>query len=136
MNNNEPMDKWWLDSVVTSACDEIFSVGLRGQKQTTQEYRRVMALMRTITNAVTAYKTNSVYISNDDPSTNDAAEYKNSEAYPAIEKIARETMDVETLQTRMRDGLDFYDMAVWNIRKGLIAAYEAGKEAAQSAHNN
>ena len=132
MSTNEPMDKWQLDSVVTSACDEIFSIGLRGQKQTMQEYRRVMALMRTITNAVRAYKTNSVYISNDDPTTNDETEYKDNEAYLIVEKIARETMAVETFQRRWRDGLDFYDLPVWNIRKGLIAAYEAGKKSANN----
>ena len=130
MSKNTPMDKYQLDLVVSHACDEIFNIGLRGQKQTMKEYRKVMGYMRTIKNAVTAYKTNSVYITNDDPNTNDEAEYKNNEAYLAIEKIARETMDVETLQRRWRDGLDFYDMPVWDIRRGLIAVYEAGKKSA------
>ena len=44
-----------------------------------------------------------------------------------IQKIAREILDLETLETRNSDSLDFHDMAVWEIRKALEAAYEAGR---------
>jgi len=47
-----------------------------------------------------------------------------------IEKIAREILDLETLETRKMDSLDFHDMAVWEIRKALEAAYNAGKSVA------
>lgn len=49
-----------------------------------------------------------------------------------IEKIAREILRLETLETRKSDSLDFHDMAVWTIREALEAAYNAGKEAATS----
>ena len=44
-----------------------------------------------------------------------------------VEKIAREILDLETLETRKSDSLDFHDMAVWEIRKALEAAYHAGQ---------
>ena len=47
-----------------------------------------------------------------------------------IEKIAREILDLETLETRKSDSLDFHDMAVWTIREALEAAYNAGRQAA------
>lgn len=37
--------------------------------------------------------------------------------------------DIETLETRMSDHLDFYDMGVWNIKRLMRAAYEAGYKA-------
>lgn len=45
-----------------------------------------------------------------------------------INKIAREILDLETLETRNSDSLDFHDLAVWEIRKALEAAYRAGRE--------
>ena len=36
---------------------------------------------------------------------------------------------VETLETRNSDGLDFHDVAVWQIRTALQAAYDAGRSA-------
>ena len=47
-----------------------------------------------------------------------------------IAKIAREILDLETLETRKMDSLDFHDMAVWSIREALEAAYNAGRDAA------
>jgi len=41
--------------------------------------------------------------------------------------IARETLHLETLDTRRSDGLDFSDQAVWQIKAALEAAYEAGR---------
>jgi len=47
----------------------------------------------------------------------------------AVEKIAREALDLETLETRKMDGLDFKEQAVWSIKQALEAAYEAGRNA-------
>lgn len=43
-----------------------------------------------------------------------------------IERIAKEYFRVETMDTRRSDGLDFYDVAIWNIKSALTAAYMAG----------
>ena len=45
-------------------------------------------------------------------------------------KIAREILDLETLKTRNSDRLDFPEVAVWEIRDALAAAYNAGREEA------
>ena len=45
----------------------------------------------------------------------------------AIEEIAHTVLDIETLDTRNSDALDFHDLAVWSIRDALEAAYEAGR---------
>ena len=47
-----------------------------------------------------------------------------------IATIARETLSIETLDTRNSDGLDFHDVAVWSVREALEKAYAAGQEAA------
>lgn len=44
--------------------------------------------------------------------------------------IARENLDIETLQTRNRDQLDFYDVSVWSLTAALQQAYEAGQASA------
>ena len=49
----------------------------------------------------------------------------------AITRIASEVLGLETLDTRRSDSLDFHDLAVWQIRKALEAAYEAGRNAAR-----
>lgn len=43
-----------------------------------------------------------------------------------IAEIARVHLRIDTLETRMSDGLDFHDCAVWSIRAALEAAYLAG----------
>lgn len=48
-----------------------------------------------------------------------------------IEDIAREKLDVQTLETRRSDSLDFYDVAVWQLRAALEVAYRAGLAAAK-----
>jgi hypothetical protein len=40
--------------------------------------------------------------------------------------IAKKHLNIETLETRNSDSLDFHDMAVWCIKDALQAAYEAG----------
>lgn len=42
--------------------------------------------------------------------------------------IAQKHLDIETLETRSSDGLDFYDTAVWRIKDALEAAFMAGVE--------
>jgi hypothetical protein len=44
----------------------------------------------------------------------------------AIDRIAREILRLETLETRRRDRLDFHDLPIWQIRDALEAAYAAG----------
>jgi len=43
-------------------------------------------------------------------------------------QIAREHLDIETLETRKMDSLDFHDVAVWQVEKALRAAYDAGRD--------
>ena len=43
-----------------------------------------------------------------------------------ITKIAQ-AAGIETLEARNSDSLDFHDLSVWEIRKMLIDAYEAGQ---------
>ena len=47
-----------------------------------------------------------------------------------IARIARETLDIDTLETRRSDWLDFHNVAVWSVKEALAAAYEAGRRAA------
>jgi len=56
----------------------------------------------------------------------------NHPAESTLTQIAQASLDIETLETRMSDSLDFHDLAVWSIRNALIAAYEAGKVAGQA----
>ena len=45
-----------------------------------------------------------------------------------LEEIAKTVLDLQTLETRRSDSLDFHDLAVWSIREALLAAYRAGRE--------
>ena len=47
--------------------------------------------------------------------------------------IAGKILGLETLETRSRDSLDFHDLSVWQIKKALEAAFQAGAEAAGRA---
>lgn len=46
--------------------------------------------------------------------------------------IAGHYFGIETLATRNRDALDFHDIAVWNLKAALEAAYRAGRHSAKS----
>lgn len=46
-----------------------------------------------------------------------------------IESIAKEELHIETLKTRNRDNLDFYDVAVWNVQRALTKAFHEGVKA-------
>ena len=43
-----------------------------------------------------------------------------------LERIARDELSLDTLDTRNSDSLDFSDQAVWQIKKALQQAFEAG----------
>ena len=43
-----------------------------------------------------------------------------------IEQIAKKSLQIEILERQGRDSLDFHDIAVWQIRKALLDAYQAG----------
>lgn len=44
-----------------------------------------------------------------------------------LHDIATKVLGLETLETRKSDSLDFHDLAVWQIREALEAAYAAGR---------
>lgn len=44
-----------------------------------------------------------------------------------FEAIARQHLSIETLEARNHDSLDFHTVSVWEVRKALDAAYEAGR---------
>lgn len=44
-----------------------------------------------------------------------------------LEKIAREELFMETLETRMSDRLDFNEVSVWGVKRALELAFELGK---------
>lgn len=41
--------------------------------------------------------------------------------------IAQEHLDIDTLETRHSDRLDFHDIAVWRVKDALQAAFNAGQ---------
>jgi hypothetical protein len=43
-----------------------------------------------------------------------------------ITLIAKKHLDIETLETRKSDRLDFHEIAVWSLRDALEAAFKAG----------
>lgn len=47
--------------------------------------------------------------------------------------IAGEIGGIETIETRNSDGLDFHEVAIWEMVQMLSEAYEAGKAAAVKA---
>src|SRR5690606_22982718 len=44
-----------------------------------------------------------------------------------LAQIAKEHLQIETLQTRKHDALDFHTVAVWEAKSALQAAYDAGR---------
>lgn len=50
-----------------------------------------------------------------------------------ITHIASHYFGIETLATRNRDVLDFHDIAVWNLKAALEAAYRAGRYEAMNS---
>ena len=48
-----------------------------------------------------------------------------------MQQIALDHLFIETLETRNSDRMDFHEVSVWGVRSALMAAYEAGRQAAQ-----
>ena len=46
-----------------------------------------------------------------------------------LANIAATILNLETLDTRKSDRLDFHELSVWQIKKALEAAFTAGQEA-------
>lgn len=46
-----------------------------------------------------------------------------------LTEIAKKHLNLETLETRNSDSLDFHDVAVWSLKDALQEAYEAGLKA-------
>ena len=46
-----------------------------------------------------------------------------------LAEIAKKHLNLETLETRNSDSLDFHDVAVWSLKEALQEAYEAGLSA-------
>jgi hypothetical protein len=50
-----------------------------------------------------------------------------------IEKIAKDELLIENLETQFSDSLDFHNCCVASIKDALIAAFEAGRKAGKAA---
>ena len=48
------------------------------------------------------------------------------EVQDKMKEIASKYLSVETLDVQNSDDKDFHDLAVWDIERALIAAFEAG----------
>ena len=48
-----------------------------------------------------------------------------------LELIAQDHLFIDTLQTRHSDSLDFHYVSFWGVRSALMAAFEAGRQAAR-----
>lgn len=48
-----------------------------------------------------------------------------------LQQIALDHLFIETLETRHSDRLDFHEVSVWAVKSALMAAYEAGRQAAK-----
>jgi len=76
-----------------------------------------------------AAKENAMKNSNDkNARTTNRATKKRDEA---IEAIARNILEIETLAERKSDSLDFHEVSVWGLKDALLAAYELGLAAAK-----
>ncbi|EKM6406022.1 DUF6900 domain-containing protein [Pseudomonas aeruginosa] len=47
-----------------------------------------------------------------------------------LQAIALNHFFIDTLETRNSDHLDFHEVSVWAVKSALMAAYEAGRQAA------
>jgi hypothetical protein len=48
-----------------------------------------------------------------------------------LQQIALDHLFIESLVTRNSDRLDFHEVCVWAVKSALMAAYEAGQQAAK-----
>ena len=51
-----------------------------------------------------------------------------------FQQIALDHFFIDTLETRHSDRLDFHEVSVWGIQSALLAAFDAGKQAASTTH--
>lgn len=51
-----------------------------------------------------------------------------------FQQIALDHLFIDTLETRHSDCLDFHEVSVWGIKSALLAAFDAGKQAASTTH--
>ncbi len=68
---------------------------------------------------------------NSSNSTTRTTNRANKKRDEAIEAIARNILEIETLAERKRDALDFHEVSVWGLKDALLAAYELGLAAAK-----
>ena len=45
-----------------------------------------------------------------------------------LQEIAKNNLSLETLERQGSDNLDFHELAVWEIKKALLAAYQLGAQ--------
>ncbi len=48
-----------------------------------------------------------------------------------LQEIALDHLFIDTLETRNSDRLDFHEVSVWAVKSALMAAYQAGRQAAR-----
>jgi hypothetical protein len=48
-----------------------------------------------------------------------------------LQQIALDHLFIDTLETRNSDRLDFHEVSVWAVKSALMAAYQAGRQAAR-----
>mgnify|MGYP000911027433 CR=1 FL=1 len=48
-----------------------------------------------------------------------------------MQQIALDHLFIETLETRNSVRMDFHEVSVWGVKSALMAAYEAGRQAAK-----
>ena len=48
-----------------------------------------------------------------------------------LQQIALDHLFIETLETRHSDRMDFHEVSVWGVKSALMAAYDAGRQAAK-----
>ena len=56
----------------------------------------------------------------------------NIQLNPLISEIAVKFLGVKNLETQHSDALDFHDLAVWNLKAALEAAFNAGYKSVQN----
>jgi len=64
------------------------------------------------------------------------ADTNNKTTPTVITKIAREILELATLESRNNDSLDFKEFAVWRIKAALMAAFNAGQASVGGATTN
>jgi len=48
-----------------------------------------------------------------------------------LQQIALDHLFIDTLETRNSDRLDFHEVSAWAVKSALMAAYQAGRQAAR-----